>query len=248
MNTQKNIQRSLLLLTVIASGLFFQSCTFGAGKVIKGDGNVITTTHDVENFQNIDIQGVFDIILIPGAGMPVLLETDENLQELIDIKVRNNTLYVSQNKDAVYRHSKMRLQIPYSELEKIYVGGACKLRSDDPLISDKMLFDISGAADIDLALDVSSLQTKVSGAANIKFNGRAKKHNVRLSGASNIRAEELRSDNTDISLSGAGSAHIYASEKLEAALSGVGSIRYYGEPNNIKINKSGIGSIRAVNQ
>jgi len=132
--------------------------------------------------------------------------------------------------------------------ENLRMPSFAYLSSDDPLISDKMLFDISGAADIDLALDVSSLQTKVSGAANIKFNGRAKKHNVRLSGASNIRAEELRSDNTDISLSGAGSAHIYASEKLEAALSGVGSIRYYGEPNNIKINKSGIGSIRAVNQ
>jgi hypothetical protein len=88
----------------------------------------------------------------------------------------------------------------------------------------------------------------VSGAANIHFNGRAEKHNARLSGASNMRAEELRSEHTRISLSGAGSAHVFASEKLEASLSGVGSIRYYGEPNNINIDKSGIGTIRAANQ
>ncbi len=246
MTTKKSTQRPLLLLIFIASGLFLQSCTFGAGNVIKGDGNVITTTHEVGDFKGIDIQGVFNITLIPGEGMPVVLETDENLQELISIKVRNKTLYVSQTKDGVFRHTKMELQIPYSAIERINVGGACKLFSDDALVAEKMLFDISGAADIDLTLDVASLQTSVSGAANIRFDGRADKHNARLSGASNIRAEELHTLDTRISLSGAGSANIHASETLDASLSGVGSIRYYGEPRNIKINKSGIGSIRAA--
>ena len=247
MNSKKRTQRSLLLMILIASGLFLQSCTFDAGNVIKGDGNVITTTHEVGDFRSIDIQGVFNITLIPGEAMPVVLETDENLQELISIKVRNKTLYVSQTKDAVYRHSKMELQIPYSVIEKINVGGACKLRADDTLVADKLLFDISGAADIELALDVANLQTNVSGAANISFEGRANKHNARLSGASNIRAEELYTLDTRISLSGAGSAHVHATETLNASLSGVGSIRYYGGPKNIKMNKSGIGSIRAAN-
>lgn len=244
MNNEKSIQRHLLLLTFIAIGLFFQSCNIGAGNVIKGDGNVITTTHEVGDFRGIDIQGVFNIKLIPGEGMPVVLETDANLQELISIKVKNKTLYVSQTKDGVYRHTQMELQIPYSALEKINVGGACKLYSDDTVVADKLMFDISGAADIELTLDVANLQTSVSGAANIKFDGRADKHNARLSGASNIRAEELHTLDTRISLSGAGSAHLHASEALDASLSGVGSIRYYGEPRNIKINKSGIGSIR----
>jgi hypothetical protein len=135
MNTHKSIQRPMLLMIFIASGLFFQSCTFGADNIIKGDGNVITTTHEVGDFRGIEIQGVFDILLVAEEGMPIVLETDENLQELIEIKVKNRTLYVRQTEDAVYRHSKMQLQIPYSELEKISIGGACKLHSDDPVIS-----------------------------------------------------------------------------------------------------------------
>ncbi len=244
MKDKKSTQWPLLLIFFIASGLILHSCNIGSGQIIKGDGNVITTTHDVGYFHNIDIQGVFDVELIRGAGKPVLLEADENLQALILLEVRENTLYVSTTKEGVYRPTKMALQIIYPDLESIIIGGACKLHAEETVVTDNLRFQISGAADIDLAVDVASLRTSVSGAASINLTGKTVSHIVNLSGASSMRAEGLISEETRISLSGAGSAHVYASKKVDASLSGVGSIRYYGEPSIINIDKSGIGSIR----
>ena len=246
MKTKKRIQRPLLLILVLVCGLFLNACTIGNGSIIRGDGNVITATHEVTAFYNINIQGMFDVVLQPSEGQPLTLETDENLHELIKISVKNNTLYVSTTKEGIYRPTKMTLTIPYSQLENITIGGACKLTSDFPVITRNLAFRISGAADIDLELEVTSLNTNVSGAANINLEGTADSHVASLSGASNMRAERLHTQNTSISLSGAGSAHIYASNHLDASLSGVGSIRYYGDPQTTRIDRSGIGSIKSA--
>ncbi len=245
MKNKKRTQRPLLLLAIMVIALFSNACTFGTGKVIKGDGNVVTTLHETGFFNNINIQGVFNVQLVPGKDLPVELITDENLQELIVVEVRKNTLHVRTTKEAIYNPTKMELHIPYSELEKITIGGACKLGSETAVVSDNLMFEVSGAADIDLILQVQSLRTRVSGAANISLEGTADKHSANLSGASNMRAENLITKDTQINLSGAGSAHVYASESFDASLSGVGTIRYSGDPVKKNISKSGIGSIRA---
>ncbi len=246
MKTKKRNQRPLLLTLILVSGLFLNACNIGNGNVIRGDGNVTTASHAVAAFKNIDMQGMFEVVLQPGEGLPVTLEADENLHELIKIRVKNNTLYVSTTKEGIYRPTKMTLTIPYSQLENITIGGACKLIADAPVVAQSLSFRISGAADIDLELELSSLNTRVSGAANINLRGTADQHTASLSGASNIRAEKLQTQNTSISLSGAGSAHVHASEHLDASLSGVGSIRYYGDPRTTRIDRSGLGSIKSA--
>ncbi len=246
MKKQKSTQRPLLLFMLIVSGLFLNACTFGSANVIKGDGNVVTRMHEVDYFNKLDIRGMFEVILIPGEGQPVIFETDENIQEYLKLRVRGNTLYVSTTEDAVFRSSKMVLHIPYPALQKISIGGACKLGSDAPVVAEELRLQVSGAADIELTVEAKQLTTKVSGAANIKLDGTVDEHRADLSGASNIRAEQLYTGNTRINLSGAGSAHVYASETLDVSLSGLGNIRYYGAPKNIKTSKSGLGSIKAA--
>lgn len=236
----------MLLFILIVSGLFLNACTFGSANVIKGDGNVVTRMYEVDHFNSLDIRGMFEVNLIPGEGQPVMFETDENIQDYLKLRVRGNTLHISSTEDAVFRPTKMVLHIPYSELKKIAIGGACKLGSDAPVVAEELTFQVSGAADIELTLEAKKLTTRVSGAANIKLDGSVVEHRADLSGASNIRAEQLYTGDTRINLSGAGSAHVYASESLDVSLSGLGNIRYYGAPKNIKMSKSGLGSIKAA--
>jgi hypothetical protein len=64
-----------------------------------------------------------------------------------------------------------------------------------------------------------------------------------LSGAGNIDARELKAKEVRVSVSGAASADVYAKEYLDASVSGVGSIDYYGNPAKVKTDVSGVGSI-----
>jgi hypothetical protein len=54
---------------------------------------------------------------------------------------------------------------------------------------------------------------------------------VRLSGVGSYEAGDLESQTAKVSVSGAGSATVWAKNTLDASLTSVGSIKYYGTPS-----------------
>lgn len=236
------------LLTLLISFAILSSCTYSDGKVTRGDGKVVTSAFALEDFDEIDLQGGFNVVLIQGSNLEAVIETDENLMELLNVEVRGKTLYVSTTRDVVLKPTRMNLTITYPALRGITVGGACKIESEDVIQSEDLRFDISGAAEIDLAIVAEVLRTELAGAGSISFEGKVREHYVDLAGASSLEAKDLITEVTEIDLSGAGSATIHATQKLKAHLSGVGSIKYYGNPAETQIDKSGLGSIRSAEQ
>jgi Putative auto-transporter adhesin, head GIN domain len=54
-------------------------------------------------------------------------------------------------------------------------------------------------------------------------------------------------ENTKVDISGAGSAQVFASVKLDAEVSGAGSVTYKGNAVNVSQHVSGVGSVNKVN-
>lgn len=67
---------------------------------------------------------------------------------------------------------------------------------------------------------------------------------IRVSGAGDADTRKLKAKHVDISVSGAGDAEVFASKSIRARVSGVGSIDYYGDPEENETRVSGIGSIK----
>ncbi|TVR38148.1 MAG: DUF2807 domain-containing protein [Bacteroidia bacterium] len=244
MDTRSILTKTMLFATISGILFLFQGCNIGSSHVISGDGNVITATHQLDHFKTINISGMYNMKLTEGRESKVMLETDENIHDLTDIHVKNNTLYISSKEKGIIRPTKLEMIIIYEDLEKITIGGACRLESEGPVSVEKLKINVSGAADINLELDVEELVTQIEGAANIVYKGVAGKHLADLSGASQLRAENLQTGMSRIHLSGAGAAHVYVTGSLHATLSGLGSITYHGEPEEIFTARSGLGRIR----
>ncbi len=77
----------------------------------------------------------------------------------------------------------------------------------------------------------------------MSLSGSAEVLKVGVSGAANLEAKELIARLVKIDLSGAANATVYAEESVNASVSGVGNINYYGNPSDVQSNVSGIGSI-----
>jgi len=226
--------KSTLLLTLLFSVLFIaQGCMFNDVNSIKGEGSIIVKEHEIGNFNTIELGGAFEVMLKEGAETKLTIETDENLHQYINIETKNNELHVYSDRDKALRPSKLKVHITYTDLKKLSIGGACSLNSETTIYSDTFEFNISGAGSGKLDIETEKLTTDVSGAAS-------------LSGASNLKAENLHTKNTVIRLSGAGAAKVFASEVIDANLSGVGSIKYGGNPEIKKTNVSGIGRISSI--
>jgi hypothetical protein len=243
MKTQKQKLSIFLPLLILMMGI--QSCNFDAN-AIRGDGNVISVESNLDDFTALEASGIFKIFLLEGDVPHIRIETDENIHEYISFQVRRNTLKLSMENNQIYRPTRLHVYLTVGTLEKLDLSGATSLEADHTLVSPNLSISISGAGDLDLDVATRDLRTTVSGAGNIALSGVAETHEVKLSGAASMKCADLKTRKTFISLSGAGSADVYASEVLDASISGVGSIKYAGEPEKTNISKSGLGSIRPI--
>jgi hypothetical protein len=65
---------------------------------------------------------------------------------------------------------------------------------------------------------------------------------VEISGTGTYLAENLESREVNIDVAGAGSAIVNAKEKLDAEISGIGSVEYVGHPR-VQQSVSGAGQV-----
>lgn len=223
--------------------LFMVSC--GESVHEEGNGTITEETRNVGAFFNLDIDGEYDIVLQEGSTPLVTVRTDENLHQYVETKLDGKTLKIS-SVENVAPSEGTRLIITYQSIEDILLGGAAKVQNRGVLNSDKLNLRVNGAGVIDLSIQSREFNLKVPGAGSVILRGKADKQKLELGGAGNLAAFELESKECEIDLSGIGSAQVFVTDNLQAEISGVGNIRFKGDPRNISREVSGLGNIERV--
>lgn len=235
----------LYLLTAL---VLFSSCNFLGGKRVRGNGNIVTREHRVESFDRVEVSGAIEVHIRQDSSLqPVRVETDENLQELVEISERNGVLYISPvdniNLDPT-RQIKVYVGAP--QFRGFGVSGASHLFGENKLSSAEPIdIDLSGASQMKLDLKAPRVNAEASGASTVELRGETRDFTANGSGASHFRCFELMTENTDVDISGACSADVYASVKLNAGASGASEVKYRGAAA-VTQDMSGASGIRKV--
>jgi hypothetical protein len=211
---------------------------------IDGNGEVVKKKRTISSFNKINISGGYEILINQGADELLEIEADENLLELIETEVTNNTLFIS-SKQPIGRSESLKLYVTTVNLIDIDVSGAIELSNKGTFKSEKLNIEVSGAADINLDVNIESLTMSMSGASETNLTGEADNFEIELSGAGELEAEKLKTRNTSIDISGAGSATVYAKKTLDVSVSGAASVKYKGSPK-VTQNISGAGSVEKL--
>ncbi|WP_300008193.1 DUF2807 domain-containing protein [Pseudonocardia sp.] len=103
---------------------------------------------------------------------------------------------------------------------------------------------VSGAGDATAAnVATDRLTVELSGAGDVTASGAADAQSVTISGTGKYDGEDLQSATAEVDVNGAGSAVVRVSDRLDAAVGGVGSVEYIGDPQ-VTEDVSGVGSIQ----
>ena len=234
-----------LLWMVLALPLILGSCRHFLGKRVKGDGNIKTEDRSVASFKNVEVSGAAKVYVSQGDQHSVKIEGDENLLQYIE---------VSQDGDKIVVRDKPGFNLDPTGDLKIYVtapvynnisaSGACDIIGQTKISSQENLnLHVSGAGDIQMEVDAPQLAAEVSGSGNINLKGQTKDVDLELTGAGHAHCYDLLAENAKIEITGAGSAEIYASVKLDATVSGAGSVNYKGNASSVSQHVSGAGSV-----
>lgn len=211
---------------------------------IDGNGDVTKEQRIVTSFNKIDISGAYEVLINQGNEEKLELEVDENLLEYIETEIKNNTLYVS-SKKPIGKATSLKLYITVVDVEDIDVSGAIELKNKGTYETENLEIDVSGAADINLDVDVENLSMDMSGASETTLSGKATNFEIEISGAGELQAKKLKTRNNTIAISGAGSAVVYVKKTLNVSVSGAGSVKYKGSPK-VKKDISGAGSVEKL--
>jgi Putative auto-transporter adhesin, head GIN domain len=237
----RNLCLGLVMLTVATS-----SCRFLGGERVRGNGNAKTVERSLAAFKDVEASDIIHLYLTQGPQVPVKIETDENLMDFVEIEQVGNRISVKTrdgyNLDPT---DKIKVYITIPEYHSISVSGAGSIQTTSKITNaDGLDISLSGAGGIKMELDAPSVKVDISGAGSATLVGQTKDFEMDISGAGDAHCFDLLSENTRVDISGAGKADVFASIKLDAQVSGAGSVIYKGGATNIKQDVTGAGKVR----
>jgi hypothetical protein len=231
----------LIVIPFVAVPILLSSCD----STVTGNGNFVISDREVPIFDRLEIKGNYEVELIPASTNKITIDTDENLLGNIVTEVDNGVLTIENRKSLVSRHS-IKLSVYYDQLKGLTSSGASVIASNSMVKSDYLELKFPGAGSVNLEIETEHLKVEMPGAGLIKLVGYANQQEIEMNGAGSFNAVNLVTQETKIRLNGVGNAEVNARNSLDAEINGIGSIKYVGNPTELRREIRGMGTIKAI--
>jgi Putative auto-transporter adhesin, head GIN domain len=237
--------RPRLLILLLAAALALSGCgSLGPGRTPSG--TTATKRIDAAGVTRLDVAHGFDVRVSLGQPEAVTITYDDNLADLLDVRVEGRTLrlQLQPNSDIDHRPT-LRAEVTMSRLEEIRSAGASTVTVADKLPGASLGLLVSGSSRVAAAdLAVNRAEATVSGSSRLELTGTANALSAQGSGASNLELADLHLQDLDIKLSGASHGNVNVTGTIAAQVAGASNLTYTGSPQFTKRDTSGGSSIQ----
>jgi len=233
------------IIAVIA-GITLSSLSSCVFHCVKGSGNMVTDNHQLSDFNKINIEGGFKVILKQDSSLTLKVTADDNLLKYIKISVDDHRLHIYTKKNFC-SSGELTLNIGVKNLEEIKGSGAVDVSADGKLVTKDINFKFSGASKVNLDLNAANVTTHSSGATEMNLKGQATSHYIDLSGVGKINALDFVVGSYEIHTTGAGNCDVNVLNSINVHSTGASEVRYRGNPTSISNDKTGASSLEKIN-
>jgi hypothetical protein len=235
--------KNLKYYTVAILCVAITACVNGQWrKTVYGDGNVVKKERNTGSFTGVKVSTGIDVFLSQGSNISIEVEADENLHEYIITEVQGDVLHVYS--DANIRKARMkRVYVTLKDVNYLSTTSAGDMIGETPVRTDDLKLNASSAGDIKLEVYAKNVEADISSSGDMTLTGEADMLEGDLSSAGDLNAYNFKVREADISVSSAGNADIYVTERLRARASSAGDINYKGNPKYLDAHSSSAGSI-----
>ncbi len=181
-------------------------------------------TINLGEFTGIALAVPMDVTVELNQKEAIRIEGDEEAIEDLTVEVIGNNLVIKSKEswkvwNKMHFYKKLKAYVSAKSLQAISLSGSGQIKVLDDIKSKNLNINISGSGRVITKAQVNHLQCSISGSGSLSHSGEAK--------------------NAHIVISGAGNVNMQVSDKLDAVISGSGSIYYTGNPH---IQKRIVGS------
>ncbi|MDB0573658.1 DUF2807 domain-containing protein [Ralstonia solanacearum] len=198
------------------------------GMGIVGNGRSATAVRVIEGtFRSLVIEGAFDVCVVPGGPAETVISGDENLLQLMVLRVADGVLTVALEQNVAYSNANLlQLQLRAPEIVSVRLGGRGSVTLRD-VLQDGIAIEISGSGSVTAAGQVSAAL-------------------LRLTGVGRIDTSALQAEYVAIAVNGEGDVEAFASERAVVHVTGAGHVRLLGEPADRDVRCGPAGTVTLV--
>jgi hypothetical protein len=214
---------------------------------VVGNGKLSSNERTIESFHAIELQGVFNVMLKQSTKEALKIETDENLQSLIQSKVDNGVLKIKlKDSTNIKNLKKIDIYINFVSIDRITTAGVGSVKCLDTLRLPSLDCKLQGVGATNLMIITNSLSVNSEMVGALFLAGNAKDLRITNKGLGAIEAFNLKTETLFLDTEGIGSAELFVTERLTIHSKGLGGVKYKGNPKQKRIQREGIGKIEAV--
>jgi hypothetical protein len=207
----------------IAENLTGWECT-------KGNGNVITKElSGLKDFDEVSMGISADVELTQGETFSVTFVGEDNLLDVMEIKVVNGDLEIGNKKGKGTCPTKdLKILVTMPSIKSVNLGGSGNIYATNAFKCDR-------------------LELNIGGSGNIKMQGSADKIEANIGGSGDIELFNLKAQKGEVNIGGSGNCDVNVEKSLEVNVAGSGDVRVKGNPS-IDKNIIGSGEVKRMNE
>ena len=192
-------------------------------------------------FDELIVSGKLNVLIVQGDSESVEIYEEGYSEGDVNVNLRNGVLKVS-SVDGWMKKGNRRIpvRISYKYLHKIRVSAGAELQSEQTIVADQFEIKAGSGAEVELKIEVKTLEAGASEGAILKLYGQAENQYVTTYTGGEYEGEGLECANTHVKSNTGGQARVVANNFLDAVANTGGGIRYSGSPGE-KHTKSNLG-------
>ena len=203
----------------------------------------IEKTYNLDDFTKIYLRGPYEVHLRQSDKCGLTILAKQEYFDKLEVSSSEGELEIELDGKNFKKTRAIEIYIQFRDLEKLEIEGAVDLQCENQIKTDNLKLEFEGAGNVELNIATAKIIANISGVGNFELEGETDYHKVEFSGIGNYDARDLHSKFTIVESNGIGSVSIHASHKLKGDANGIGSVDYYGDPDDVDITSSGLGSV-----
>lgn len=242
---KQNISTWAKATFILATVFLFTSCrhniNFGNGK--EGSGNIVEQTRNItEDFKFIEVSTGVEVIVEQSDTKSVVVETDDNLQELIITKVENGILYVKSSEGYNSTETpKIKVKMPV--ISGLSTTSGSTIKSKNKLITENIAVKSSSGSEIDIEVEADHITIETTSGSTAEVSGKAIKLETSSSSGSSLDASDLLTNDVISQSTSGSSTTVSPILSLDGKASSGSSIVYKNVPKTLTKEETSGGGV-----
>ncbi|MEH6681371.1 MAG: head GIN domain-containing protein [Sediminicola sp.] len=203
-----------------------------------------TIDKEVGSFNEVKIFDLIEVNLIHSDENRVFIK-GENVDDILVIN-KNGTLKIRMQLDKKFRGEDTVVEIHYRNLDIIDGNEGAKITCNELVERNTIELRVQEGAAIKVGLNVDHLKLRAVTGGIVEASGIAKNQEIVLNTGGIFEGRQLRTETSDIKITAAGEAELYASEKVNINVRAGGDVTVYGNPKQVNKNTFAGGRVRIL--